>query len=347
MGYYIYMLISLALMLTIIKLVFCELEGRSAQKKSILSWFIKLNEPFKYTRTKSIVFMCILCYAIASIETALSSAWFIEMIGFIAVGVICDGISQYLGFYYNKIRFRKKIKEAVVMKDEITKAMNEVTDGLVQQSIPSYSSHEIASKYFHEETHLATISFDGGEYVSQFEYLPPLTYVVEAQNEKAEEKLENRNVKVTKLTTEGKLPFKDERLDVVVNELSNYDKYDLYRVVKPGGYIIVNQMGSDNYKELINIFLPFKLNGRWDKESCSQTLSDIGLEIVESAEDYGYIRFDSLASFIQFMKGMTRTDVAQERFINFYSHVLKQIKENKYFELTTHRFMVVARKKEL
>lgn len=29
-------------------------------------------------------------------------------------------------------------------------------------------------------------------------------------------------------------------------EYNYYDKYDLYRVVKPGGYIIVNQMGSDN-----------------------------------------------------------------------------------------------------
>lgn len=50
MEYYIYMLISLAVMLTAIKLIFCELEGRTAQKKSILSWYTKLNEPFKYTR---------------------------------------------------------------------------------------------------------------------------------------------------------------------------------------------------------------------------------------------------------------------------------------------------------
>ena len=162
-------------------------------------------------------------------------------------------------------------------------------NALVQQSLPTYSSHEIAARYFNDDTHLATISFDGGEYVAAFEHLPPLTYVVEAQYEKAEEKLAYRNVKVTKLTNEGKLPFKDERIDVIVNELSNYDKYDLYRVVKPGGYIIVNQMGSDNYKELINIFLPFKLHGRWDREASCQTLSDIGLEIIDSVEEHGYV----------------------------------------------------------
>ena len=46
MEYYIYMLVSLAVMLMGIKLVFCELEGRTAQKKGFLSWYIKYNEPF-------------------------------------------------------------------------------------------------------------------------------------------------------------------------------------------------------------------------------------------------------------------------------------------------------------
>ena len=46
------------------------------------------------------------------------------------------------------------------------------------------------------------------------------------------------------------------------------------------------------------------------------------------------------------MKGITKADITQDRFMNFYSHVLKQIKDKKYFELTTHRFMVVARIQE-
>lgn len=347
MEYYLYVLSSLALMLVTIKLVFCIMEERTARRRGVLSWYLRFNEPFKYHRTGSIIFMCVLCYTAASIQDFFSMQWFVEMLGFVAVGVIFDGLGQFLGFYYNKIRFRKRINEAILMKAEINQAINDSTTGLMQQSLPTYSSNEIASKYFKEDSHLATISFDGGEYVSLFNNLPPITYVVEARQEQAEAKLANRNVKVTKLTHEGKLPFKDERLDVIVNELSNYDKYDLYRVVKPGGYIIVNQMGSDNYKELINIFLPFKLHGRWDKETGAKTLSDIGLEIVDSVEEHGYIRFDSLASFIQFMKGITRADVTQDRFINFYSQVLKQIKEKNYFELTTHRFMIVAKKKVL
>ncbi|WRK52124.1 hypothetical protein SD457_16805 [Coprobacillaceae bacterium CR2/5/TPMF4] len=284
---------------------------------------------------------------IASIQPFFSVEWFVEMIGFIAVGVICDALSQVVGYYYSKLRFRKRIKAAMEMKSEIAKAINEDGSTLVQQSIPTYSSKEVVARYLNDESHLAFISFDGGEYVNSFDYLPPITYAVEVQNEKAEKLLEERSIKVTKLTKEGKLPFKDERIDVLADELANYDKYDLYRVVKPGGYIIVNQLGSDNYKELTSIFLPFKLRGRWDLEAGKQTLSEIGLEIVDSFEEHGFIRFDTLASFVQFLKGITRVDVTQERFMNFYSQVLQQIKEKSYFELTTHRFLVVARKRTL
>ena len=347
MDYYVYMLVSLAIMLVGIKFVFCELEGRTARKKGLLSWYLKLSKPFKYVRTRSIILMSIFCYMIVSVQSIFTIEWLIELVGFVAVGVIFDGISQFVGYYFNKIRFKKDIRNALVTKDEINRAIELPDNDLVQQSMPIYSSQEIVSKYLNEQTHLAAISLDGGEYISSFEKLPPITYAVEAQFEKAEEKLSSQNIKVTRLTSEGKLPFKDERLDVVVNELANYDKYDLYRVVKPGGYILVNQLGSDNYRELINTFLPFRLHGRWDLESGSRTLSEIGLEIVDGVEEHGYVRFNSLTSFIHFMKEITHVDISQDRFVNFYGHVLKQIKEKKYYELTTHRFMVVARKKEL
>lgn len=347
MNYYIYMLISLAVMLVVVKFVFCELEGHMAKKRGLLNWYLKMTLPFKYIRTRSIIFMGIICYLVASFQELFSMEWFVEMIGFIAVAVIFDGIGQFIGYHYNKIRFKKDILKAQNTKKEIIKAMEVPDNDLLQQSMPTYSSQEIVSKYLDEDTHLAAVSLDGGEYISSFNKLPPITYAVEAQYEKAETKLINHNIKVTKLTDEGKLPFKDERLDVVVNELANYDKYDLYRVVKPGGYILVNQMGSDNYRELLNIFLPFKLQGRWDLESGSRTLSEIGLEVIDGVEEHGYVRFNSLTSFIHFMKGITRVDITQERFMNFYGQVLKQIKEKSYFELTTHRFMIVARKKEL
>ena len=102
MNYYIYMLVTLAVMLVVFKFIFCEIEAYNAKKRSILSWYFKLNESFKYVRTKSIILMGVFCYMIVSIQPFFSFEWFIEMIGFIAVAVICDGISQFVGYHYAK-----------------------------------------------------------------------------------------------------------------------------------------------------------------------------------------------------------------------------------------------------
>ena len=50
---------------------------------------------------------------------------------------------------------------------------------LMQQTIPSYEPHRIIEDYLNEENHLAVISVDGGNFTSQFEKLPPITYSVE------------------------------------------------------------------------------------------------------------------------------------------------------------------------
>ena len=44
MNYYIYMLVTLAVMLVVFKFIFCEIEAYNAKKRSILSWYFKLNE---------------------------------------------------------------------------------------------------------------------------------------------------------------------------------------------------------------------------------------------------------------------------------------------------------------
>lgn len=158
MDYYIYMLISLAVMLVVVKFFFCELEGYTAKKKGLLNWYLKLSKPFKYVRTRSIIFMSIICYMVASIHMLFTMEWLVELIGFVAVGVIFDGISQLVGYYYSKIRFKKDINNALKTKNEINKAMELSDNDLVQQSRPIYSSQEIVSKYLDDQSHLAAIS---------------------------------------------------------------------------------------------------------------------------------------------------------------------------------------------
>ena len=337
MEYYIVLLVFYAITLIFLRLVFAEIEGRQARKMSNVRYFLRYHSKFVYRNQFSIIFVAFLCYMIVSVEKAFSTMWFLQLLGFIAVGVISDALSQIVYYYYINFRFKKDIVESEELKNEIEQAVLNQGEELMQQTIPSYEPHRIIEDYLNEENHLAVISVDGGNFTSQFEKLPPITYSVE-----------EKGVKVTTFTSQGKMPFKDEKLDVVVNELSNYDKFEMYRILKPGGYLVVDQLGSDNYKEIINMFIPFKLKGQWNKEACQSTLTEIGFDIVDSYEDVGHIRFHSLSAVLAFMKSISPERVEKyEQFMNFYADVLKKIKKNQFYEITTHKFMVIARKNDM
>ena len=345
MEYYIVILVAYAIILLGMKFVFLEIEGRQARKMSNIRYFLKYDEKFGYRNQFSVIFVALLCYVIVSLETTFSTMWFLQLIGFVAVGVISDALSQVGSYYYGRFRFKKDIQESKALKIEIEEAVKNHGDELMQQTIPSYDSHQIIQQYFQEDKHLAVVSVDGGEFTSQFQELPPITYSVELNPSKAREKLEDKGIKVTTFTSQGKMPFKDEKIDIAVNELSNYDKFEMYRILKPGGYLVVDQLGSDNYKEIINMFIPFKIKGQWNKEACQTTLTDIGFDIVDSYEDIGRIRSTSLSAVLAFMKSISPERVERyEQFINFYADVLKKIKKNHYYEITTHKFMVIAKK---
>ena len=348
MEYYVTMLTSFVIMLIILKVAFSEFEGRSAKKNSNFRYFLNYQGSFNYHRTNMIIVMSVFCYLVASLEEILSMMWVLQLLGFVACGVIADGLSQVLAHYFMKIRFGKNINEAVALKQEVDAIAGDYEDAMVEETRCNYDSKEIAKRYFDNDSHLAFISVDGGEFISNFETLPPITYVVEGNANKAHETLGDKEVKITTLTKEGRLPFKDDKIDLIVNELANYDKFEFYRTLKPGGYVMVDQLGSDNYKEIISMFMPFRIKGSWDQEACATTLSDIGFDIVDKFEDKGHIRFKSLEAIFAFMKQIAPDRVDKyELFINFYAKALKQIKENSFFDLTTHRFMVIARKKEM
>ncbi len=346
MSVYFYMLASFFIILVMLRVVFGEVEGRQSRKRVNIRYFLLFDKKFEYRQQISMLILGMFCYLMTSDEKMFSTLWLFELVGFGAVAMIGDAIGQVLYFYYVKLRFKKDIQEAKELKDGIEEALKHQDNQLMQQTMPNYNPHQVIASYFKEENHVAFVSVDGGEFVNQFDYLPPITYVVEGNVNKANETLANKGVKVTTVTQNGKMPFKDEKIDVIVNELANYDKFEMYRVLKPGGYFIVDQMGSDNYKEIINMFIPFKMKGQWNKEACQDTLKEIGFDIVDGFEDMGHLRFDSLSALLAFIKTISPERVDRyEQFINFYAAALKQLKKNHYYDLTTHRFLVVARKR--
>lgn len=130
MEYYIVILVAYAIILLGMKFVFLEIEGRQARKMSNIRYFLKYDEKFGYRNQFSVIFVAILCYVIVSLETTFSTMWFLQLIGFVAVGVISDALSQVGSYYYGCFRFKKDIQESKILKIEIEEAIKNHGDEL-------------------------------------------------------------------------------------------------------------------------------------------------------------------------------------------------------------------------
>ena len=97
-------------------------------------------------------------------------------------------------------------------------------------------------------------------------------------------------------------------------------------------------------KEFVRLYMPFQMKGKWDAESCAQTLESIGMRVVDKFEDYGTIRFHNIQSLYQYFTKVSPDFANVNRYQVFYLQALKEMKDHSYFEMTTHQFLVVAQK---
>lgn len=341
-------LITFIGMLLLLQLVFFELNRSKMKKANNVNWFLALNKPFRYTRVGYMVVLCIFCYMFSGMNDMFSASWFIYLILFTAMGVVSDAIVQYLILLYGKKRCHNEIEEAVLLQNElleISQTMNE--DDNYEESPKQYDEETILRQYVEPTDHLAFLSVDNGIFVNQYQPLPEATFDVEPYNgdiEALQLTFGDKPIKAVRLTPSGQLPFKDDKMNVIMCQYTNYDKNEVYRVLKDNGYFVVNQNGTANLKEIIQMYMPFGLKGSWDAYACAQTLESIGMKIIDKFEDYGTIRFYSLQALHNYFK-KNSPDIADiNKYQMFYLNALREINVKKYFELTTHRFLVVAQK---
>ena len=102
----------------------------------------------------------------------------------------------------------------------------------------------------------------------------------------------------------GVLPFGDASFDMVINRHGDFNPDEIYRVLKPGGMFITQQVGAENDRELVDLLcghmnLPFPdqyLN--ITEERFSQT----GFEILDGRECFRPIRFYDVGALVWFAR---------------------------------------------
>ncbi len=345
--YYIGMLVVLTGILIVLEILFSQVEQKQNSRLHNYSWYLQFNNNFNYRRTASTTFLFVILYLATSQSTVGSMEWIIGLLGYLAIGLISNILSTYAGFMYKKKKFKKQIEEVNNLQKTIREQLQLIDDSKGVETPLSYDVKIIVEELLNDDMHLAIASKDGGEFVSTISNLPLITYVVETESYEASNRLEDTGVKVTNFTEQGGLPFKDERLDIVVNKLTHFDRHEIARVIKTGGKVVIEQSGSQTFNEVLQTLPMVRMKGAWDLQNCITILEDTNLMIEQQYEDVGKIRFTTLASTVHYLNNNSTTNFNDTKFFfNLHARIQQAINNEGFFELTIHKFLVVARKLE-
>lgn len=191
----------------------------------------------------------------------------------------------------------------------------------------------------------------GGEFLRTLAPLPPETYATEgyAPNVKiAEENLEPYNVKVISGYKDSELPFENDFFDLVINRHEYYEPAEIYRILKPGGYFITQQVKGncdDTILELFssNVEIEFK---DWSLAKAVNELGKLPFEIIRKEDSGGFTEFKDIEALVSYIKVINWLvpDFNREKYSAELDEAEKIIREDGSFKSTFDRFLLVCRK---
>ena len=211
---------------------------------------------------------------------------------------------------------------------------------------------QIVLSYLKEDMELLDIDTGGGEFLlslhhpyhnmSATEGYPPNVLLCERT-------LLPLGIDFKEMSQYDSMPFDDNSFDIIINRHGNYNVEELYRVIKPNGLFITQQVGSDNDKELIRLLCPdaVKLFPNANLNYQLKLFQNEGFSITLGEEAYSPIKFYDVGALVWFAR-IIEWEFQGFSVENNFDQLIKAqriLEQNGSIEGTIHRYLIVAQKR--
>lgn len=215
-----------------------------------------------------------------------------------------------------------------------------------------WNYYNVLEPYLREANSLLDMGTGGGEFLSRLQPLPPITCATEGYEPNvavATRNLAPFGVTVVRVEDDFRLPFEPASFQLVLNRHESYDPAEIKRVLAPGGRFVTQQVGGLNDCEFNEALgAPPSEYADWNLKSAAPALQEAGLNVIYSNESVTRTRFYDLGAVLYYLKIIEwqipnfTIDGYRDRLENIY----RRIRNDGYFDVTCHRFIVMARKDE-
>ncbi len=219
------------------------------------------------------------------------------------------------------------------------------------ESLP-WDYRETIKKYLSKKMYLLDLGTGGGEFLLELNHPYSLTAVTESylpNLELCRRKLSKLGIDVQYGDYESLLPFNSETFDIVIDRHESYDLGEVYRVLKPGGYFITQQVGETNNLELAKFVLSKPdLVYATENEYHSELVKakKLGFEIIRSEQAFPVTKYLDVGAFVYLAKIIEWefTGFSVEKHFDKLLELQHLIECDGYFKTTEHRYLMVLLK---
>ncbi len=211
---------------------------------------------------------------------------------------------------------------------------------------------DIIREYLHPMMKLLDMETGGGEFLLSFHHPHENTAAIEGYPPNVaycKEKLLPLGIDFREADGEGELPFEDASFDVITNRHGSYDPGEVWRVLKPHGLFITQQVGAENDRELVSLLyenappLPYP---ELYLDLAAGKLEEQGFHLLKKAEAFPDIHFYDVGALVWFARIIDWEFPAfsVDRNLPQLLKAQKMLEKDGVLSGRTHRYLIVARK---
>ncbi|MBI9015090.1 MAG: methyltransferase domain-containing protein [Clostridiales bacterium] len=192
----------------------------------------------------------------------------------------------------------------------------------------------------------------GGEFLLSLHPFSKMTFATEKYKpnfEYAKNILDEEGICLKYVEEDSNLPFESYFFDVILNRHESFDPKEVYRILKPGGVFLTQQVGGMNTVEFATELLgvkPAVIDTSRGLESVVKSLGN-KFEVLKQAEAFPKLRFSEVGAFVYFAKIIEWEfpEFSVEKHLDALMALQEKIEAKGFFELIEHRFLIKAIKK--
>lgn len=205
----------------------------------------------------------------------------------------------------------------------------------------------------HLRKHMKLLDYDtgGGEFLLSLHHPYCNTFATEGYPPNAalcRETLLPLGIHFKECSDAAAIPFDDAAFDLIINRHGDFNAPELYRLLKPSGLFITEQVGGDNDRDLVEMVLPGTKAPypHLHLKEQQKVFEDAGFHILRAEEAYRPIVFYDVGAFVWFAHIIEWEfpGFSVDRCFQQLLDMQKKIDETGKVEGTIHRYLIVSKK---